>query len=75
MNEINVRQKHFATAVSGETKLDHHCSLGRLGQIATAIEIRALSITLGLELGLIPEPLIGKELATVHTAHGNDHRI
>ena len=72
MNEINVRQKHLATAVSGETELGHNCGLGCLRQLATTVEIRAFSITL-LELGLIPEPLIGKELATVHTAHGNDH--
>jgi len=73
MNEINVRQKHFATAVSGEAKLEHHCCLGSLRQLATTVEICALSITLGLELGLIPEPLICKELTTIHTAHGNDH--
>jgi hypothetical protein len=28
-----------------------------------------------LELGLIPEPLVGEEFATVHTTHGNDHGI
>jgi len=74
MDEIHVRQKYLATAVSGQTELGHYFGLLGLWCEFATIVICAFSFCL-LELGLIPEPLVGEEFATVHTTHGNDHGI
>lgn len=77
MYQIYVRQKYFLTAIAGEAEFIHDLFLLRLlnGTLcAVIVRPLAVGITLKfLEATLIVEPLIGKELAAIHTPHRDDH--
>lgn len=70
-------QQHLLTTVACETEFIHGLFLLRLlcGP-GRAIVVGALAVGITLELletALIVEPLVGEEIAAVHTAHRDDH--
>jgi hypothetical protein len=70
-------QQHFATAVASQTKLLHDFSLFGIRDTGT-IEVGPFTVAVSLEFleaALVVEPFVGQHLTTVHTAHGDDHRI
>ena len=75
LDQVNVCQKHFFAAISGEPELLHNLGLLRLGNHGT-VEVCALSIAVALELletALIMEPLVRQKFAAIHTSDRNNH--
>jgi hypothetical protein len=70
-------QKHLATAITGESEFLHDIGLLCLRDGGT-VKVGALAVFVTLELletALVVQPLVGQHLATIHTAHGDNHRI
>jgi hypothetical protein len=70
-------QKHLATAITGESEFLHDVGLLCLRDGGT-IKVGALAVFVALELleaALVVHPLVGQHLSTIHTAHGDNHRI
>jgi hypothetical protein len=71
-----MRQEHLAAAVAGQLELIlDNCGLFRIGDRGT-VKVGALAVCIALELlepALVVEPLVGQELATIHTANRDDH--
>ena len=68
-------KQNFLAAVAGQAELLHDLGLLGFGYTA-AVEVGALTVGVALELleaTLIIGPLIGQELAAVHTTHRDDH--
>ncbi len=68
-------QENLLTAVPRETEFIHDLFLLGL-RYAFPVVIGSLAVRVTLKLlesALVVEPLVGQELATVHTAHRDDH--
>lgn len=68
-------QQHLLATVAGQAELLHnliflcvrHAAAVKVGALAVGISLQLLETT------LVVEPLVGQELAAVHTTHRDDH--
>jgi hypothetical protein len=68
-------QEHLLAAVAGETDLIHDLLLLRCSHCSTIV-VRPLAVGIALlllELALVVVPLVGQEIAAVHTTHRDNH--